>query len=65
MIDENENKSLPSLTLLEEIKLRQIDKGDNFRGESLEPCYLSLGVTHSAVITRSGDLLTGGSKLDG
>lgn len=26
---------------------------------------MSLGVTHTAVITRSGELFTGGSKLDG
>lgn len=31
----------------------------------MEPCYLSLGVTNTAVITRNGDLFTAGSKLDG
>ena len=33
--------------------------------EALEPYTVSLGVTHSAVITRSGELFTSGSKLDG
>ena len=33
--------------------------------ESLEPYSVSLGVTHSAVITRSGEIFTAGSKLDG
>jgi hypothetical protein len=40
-------------------------KGEHERAEGLEPCHLSLGVTHSAVITRNGDLFTAGSKLDG
>jgi len=30
-----------------------------------EPCSLSLGATHSAVILRNGELYTGGSKIDG
>ena len=33
--------------------------------ESNEPWFLSLGVTHSAVVTRSGEVLTAGSKIDG
>jgi alpha-tubulin suppressor-like RCC1 family protein len=57
MTEENENKYLPSLTLLEKLRIRDQD--------SYEPCFLSLGVTHSALITRSGDLFTSGSKLDG
>jgi alpha-tubulin suppressor-like RCC1 family protein len=57
MTDENENKFVPSLT-----KLEKLQKND----ENLyEPYILSLGVTHSAVITRNGELFTGGSKLDG
>lgn len=42
-----------------------MEKGDKIKAEGLEPIYLSLGVTHSAVVTRSGDLYTAGSKLDG
>ncbi len=56
MTEENENKYLPSITLLE--NLRQDQEGN-------EPCFLALGVTHSSVITRSGELYTAGSKLDG
>jgi alpha-tubulin suppressor-like RCC1 family protein len=57
MTEENENKYLPSLTLMEKLRIRDQD--------SYEPCFLALGVTHSAVITRSGELFTAGSKLDG
>ena len=31
----------------------------------MEPVTFDLGLTHSAVITRSGELFTGGSKQDG
>lgn len=75
MTDENESKFTPSLTLIE--KLREAKAFDSkqsinsptssleFETESYEPCYLSLGVTHSAVITRNGEVYTGGSKMDG
>jgi alpha-tubulin suppressor-like RCC1 family protein len=63
MIEENENKLVPTLTLLEGLQQHFSDKGKVLDG--VEPCYLSLGVTHSAIITRNGDLYTGGSKLDG
>ena len=42
-----------------------MQKGNQAGAECLEPFYVSLGVTHTAVITRSGELFTGGSKLDG
>ena len=57
MIDENENKFVPCLTMLEKLQKNE--------ETSYEPYFLSLGVTHSAVITRNGELFTGGSKLDG
>lgn len=50
MIEENENHLTPSLTLLEKAKNHKSQKAN----EGLEPVWLSLGVTHSAVITRSG-----------
>lgn len=56
MIEENENKLLPSLTLIDKLQMQSDD---------YEPYFVSLGVTHSAVITRNGELFTGGSKLDG
>lgn len=65
MIEENDNRLLPSLTILEQAKLHQLEKNEYHRAEALEPCFLSLGVTHTAVITRNGDLFTAGSKLDG
>ncbi|CDW87540.1 kinesin motor domain containing protein [Stylonychia lemnae] len=65
MIDDNENQLLPTQTILESAKQNFLNKGDHIKAEGLEPCSLSLGVTHSAVITRSGDLFTAGSKLDG
>jgi alpha-tubulin suppressor-like RCC1 family protein len=52
MTEDNQNRYLPSLTMMEKIK----------EEEQVEPCYLSLGVTHSAVITRKGELYTAGSK---
>ncbi len=56
MTEDNENKYTPSLTLLE--KLRNENEG-------YEPCYVGLGVTHTAVITRNGEVFTGGCKMDG
>ena len=65
MIEDNENKLVPSLTILEQAKIHQQEKGNQFQAEGFEPYFVSLGVTHSAVITRSGELFTGGSKVDG
>jgi|LauGreDrversion4_2_1035121.scaffolds.fasta_scaffold239832_2 alpha-tubulin suppressor-like RCC1 family protein len=56
MSEENENRLVPSLTLIEKLQLQSDD---------YEPYQLALGVTHSALITRNGDLFTAGSKLDG
>ena len=42
-----------------------LQKGNVKQAENLEPYQVALGVTHSAVITRSGELFTAGSKLDG
>lgn len=60
MIEENENRLVPTLTVLEKLKHHNKEKAELY-----EPYYLSLGVTHSALITRNGDLYTGGSKLEG
>ena len=65
MLEEYENKLVPNLTILEQIKSKFIESGEQQKAESYEPCHLSLGVTHTAVIVRSGELLTAGSKLDG
>ena len=59
MIEDGENRSVPSLTLLENLK---INSGNR---EHYEPFHVSLGVTHSAIVTRNGELYTSGSKLDG
>ena len=66
MTDDNSNKYIPTLTLLERLREAQAknDPTDS-NGEGYEPYAFSLGVTHSAVITRNGELYTGGSKLDG
>jgi alpha-tubulin suppressor-like RCC1 family protein len=56
MTEDSESRFTPSLTVLEKMKDRL---------ESNEPWSLSLGVTHSAVVTRSGEVITGGSKIDG
>lgn len=64
LIDENENRFIPTLTLLEKLK-DAAQTNTPITGEAYEPVYVSLGVTHSAVITRSGEVFTGGSKLDG
>lgn len=68
MTEDNETKFTPSLTLLEKLRLARLsmlDSPDSSEAEAYEPCYLSLGVTHSAVITRNGEVYTGGSKMDG
>lgn len=57
IVETNENVTLPTLTLMAELKKEDPD--------SFYALKLSLGVTHSAVITRSGELFTAGSKLDG
>lgn len=58
MIEDAENRSTPALTLLENLKR-------NADSEHFEPFHVSLGVTHSAVVTRNGELYTAGSKLEG
>jgi len=63
MIEDNENRVLPSLTILEQAKEHFQEKEGT--GELYEPFSLSLGVTHSAIVTRGGDLITCGSKMDG
>lgn len=63
LIDEHESKFLPTFTLLE--KLKEAAEAQGSTPEAYEPIYVSLGVTHSGVITRSGELFTGGSKADG
>ncbi len=49
MIEESENRLEPTLTILEQAKLHQLERGIN--NEGFEPYYVSLGVTHSAIIT--------------
>jgi hypothetical protein len=53
------------LTILEKLRDAADQQASAISGEAYEPVYISLGVTHSGVITRSGELFTGGSKLDG
>ena len=57
MIEGPESISVPTLTLMTE--LRKEDK------QSFYAVSVSLGVTHSGVITWSGEVFTAGSKLDG
>lgn len=57
MIEGPETVTIPTLTLMTELR-----KEDPF---SFEAIQISLGVTHSGVVTRSGEVFTAGSKLDG
>ena len=57
IIETSENVQVPRLTLMSELK-----KEDT---ESFYAMKISLGVSHTAIITRSGELFTAGSKLDG
>jgi alpha-tubulin suppressor-like RCC1 family protein len=57
MIEGPETVTTPSLTLMAELR-----KEDVF---SFEAVQISLGVTHSGVVTKSGEIFTAGSKLDG
>ena len=57
MIEKSDNILEPSLTLMSQLK--------NENSELFSAKYVSLGVSHSAVITRSGELFTAGSKQDG
>jgi len=57
MIEGPDSIIVPCLTLMAELW-----KEDP---ESFEAVSLSLGVTHSGVITKSGEVFTSGSKIDG
>jgi alpha-tubulin suppressor-like RCC1 family protein len=57
MIERSENVLEPTLTLMSQLK--------NEDPTMFSVKHLSLGVTHSAVISSSGELFTAGSKLDG
>ena len=63
MVEDNENRILPSLTLFSSMRTHALQK--HRVTDPTEPCYLSLGVTHTAVITRNGEVYTGGSRVDG
>jgi alpha-tubulin suppressor-like RCC1 family protein len=63
MVEDSENQNKPTLTILEQVKLNALKNHE--LAEAYEPYCVSLGVTHSAVITRNGNLYTGGSKVDG
>jgi len=56
MMERSENVLEPSLTLMSQLKF---EDSNMFSVETI-----SLGVTHSAVITNSGELFTAGSKID-
>jgi alpha-tubulin suppressor-like RCC1 family protein len=57
MMEKSDNVQEPSLTLMSQ--LRKEDP------EMFSIRKVALGVTHSAVITYSGELFTAGSKVDG
>lgn len=63
MVEDCENRSEPTLTLLETLKRKAIARKET--PDAYEPFSISLGVTHTAVVTRNGDLYTCGSKADG
>ena len=57
MVESSECVTIPALTLMSELKK---EDPDAFRIHKI-----SLGVTHSGVITMSGEVFTAGSKTDG
>lgn len=57
MIETEENSLIPAQTLMSELRKEDPD--------AFEVMTLSLGVTHSVVITRSGEVFSAGSKLEG
>jgi len=63
MVEDMENRTEPSFTLLESLKKKAASRKE--LPEAYEPYSVSLGVTHTAVVTRNGDLYTCGSKADG
>lgn len=65
MLEDKESRLAPSMTILEQVKQQLIEQGRNELTFNVEPCYLSLGFTHTAVVTRSGELFTSGARTDG
>lgn len=65
MLEDKETRLTPSLTILEQVKQQLIEQGRNELSLNVEPCYLSLGLSHTAVVTRSGELFTAGARADG
>jgi alpha-tubulin suppressor-like RCC1 family protein len=57
MIEGSDAILSPSLTLMAELRKEN--------PEAFEGKMISLGVTHSGVVTNSGEVFTAGSKLDG
>jgi len=65
MLEDKETRFIPSLTILEQVKQQLVEQGRDELSLNIEPCYLSLGFTHTAVLTRSGELFTAGARTDG
>ena len=65
MLEDKETRLAPSLTILEQVKQQLIEQDRNELSLNVEPCYLSLGLSHTAVVTRSGELFTAGARVDG
>lgn len=65
MLEDKESRLVPSLTILEQVKQQLIEQNRHELSLNVEPRYLSLGFTHTAVLTRSGELFTAGARTDG
>jgi hypothetical protein len=65
MLEDRDTRCTPSLTILEQVKQQLNEQDRHELTLNVEPCYLSLGLTHTAVITRSGELFTAGEKTEG
>ena len=65
MQEDTESRFEPCMTILEQVKSQLAKQDRQELALNVEPTYISLGFSHSAIVTRSGELFTCGAKSEG